>query len=92
MRSAGGSASILSERTSHNALLDCRLLAEVYIELTGGRQRGLSLAIEATPNGTDCRLPCESHADGAADHVPSAAELVAHASLVGRLKEALWVG
>ncbi|ODU55067.1 MAG: DNA polymerase III subunit epsilon, partial [Acetobacteraceae bacterium SCN 69-10] len=31
----------LSERTSHNALLDCRLLAEVYVELTGGRQRGL---------------------------------------------------
>jgi DNA polymerase-3 subunit epsilon len=30
-----------SERTSHNALLDCRLLAEVYVELTGGRQRGL---------------------------------------------------
>jgi DNA polymerase III subunit epsilon len=37
----------LSERTSHNALLDCRLLAEVYIELTGGRQRGLSLAVKA---------------------------------------------
>ena len=34
----------LSARTSHNALLDCRLLAEVYVELTGGRQRGLSLA------------------------------------------------
>ena len=34
----------LSERITHNALLDCRLLAEVYVELTGGRQRGLSLA------------------------------------------------
>jgi len=33
----------LSERTKHNALLDCKLLAEVYIELTGGRQRGLVL-------------------------------------------------
>ena len=31
----------LSARTTHNALLDCRLLAEVYVELTGGRQRGL---------------------------------------------------
>lgn len=28
----------LSERTSHNALLDCRLLSDVYVELTGGRQ------------------------------------------------------
>src|SRR6201995_4209196 len=34
----------LSARTTHNALLDCKLLAEVYVELTGGRQRGLSLA------------------------------------------------
>ena len=33
----------LTERTTHNALLDCRLLAEVYVELTGGRQRGLVL-------------------------------------------------
>jgi DNA polymerase-3 subunit epsilon len=36
----------LSARTTHNALLDCRLLAEVYVELTGGRQRGLSLAAD----------------------------------------------
>src|SRR5947209_17068985 len=28
----------LSQRTSHNALLDCRLLSDVYVELTGGRQ------------------------------------------------------
>ena len=34
----------LSTRTTHNALLDCKLLAEVYVELTGGRQRGLGLA------------------------------------------------
>ena len=39
----------LSARTTHNALLDCRLLAEVYVELTGGRQRGLSLATATTP-------------------------------------------
>ena len=36
----------LSARTTHNALLDCKLLAEVYVELTGGRQRGLSLAAQ----------------------------------------------
>ena len=27
----------LSARTTHNALLDCKLLADVYVELTGGR-------------------------------------------------------
>lgn len=38
----------LSARTTHNALLDCKLLAEVYVELTGGRQRGLTLEHETT--------------------------------------------
>jgi DNA polymerase-3 subunit epsilon len=32
------------ERLGHGALLDARLLAEVYIELTGGRQGGLAFA------------------------------------------------
>jgi len=32
-----------STRTKHGALLDAELLAEVYIELTGGRQTGLAL-------------------------------------------------
>ena len=36
----------LSARTTHNALLDCMLLADVYVELTGGRQRGLTLDSE----------------------------------------------
>ncbi|MCT6855641.1 MULTISPECIES: DNA polymerase III subunit epsilon [Bombella] len=38
----------LSERGTHNALLDCRLLADVYVELIGGRQRGLGLGNEQT--------------------------------------------
>ncbi|QCE32155.1 DNA polymerase III subunit epsilon [Acetobacteraceae bacterium] len=32
-----------SERITHNALLDCKLLGQVYLELIGGRQGGLSL-------------------------------------------------
>ncbi|MCL5776644.1 DNA polymerase III subunit epsilon [Limibaculum sp. FT325] len=32
-----------SARTKHGALLDCELLAEVYLELMGGRQTGLTL-------------------------------------------------
>lgn len=35
-----------SMRTSHNALLDVQLLAQVYLELMGGRQPGLTLAVE----------------------------------------------
>jgi DNA polymerase III subunit epsilon len=79
----------LSARTTHNALLDCRLLAEVYVELTGGRQRGLSLAAEkAAPS-----LAVYAHAGPRTPRpmVPDAAELAAHAEFVGRLKDPLWL-
>src|ERR1700742_2906315 len=36
-----------SHRTKHGALLDAELLAEVYVDLIGARQRGLILATEA---------------------------------------------
>lgn len=35
-----------SHRVKHGALLDAELLAQVYVELTGGRQIGLELAAE----------------------------------------------
>jgi DNA polymerase-3 subunit epsilon len=38
-----------SHRVLHGALLDAELLAQVYVELTGGRQIGLALAAEAGP-------------------------------------------
>jgi DNA polymerase-3 subunit epsilon len=37
-----------SHRTLHGALLDAQLLAQVYVELTGGRQIGLGLVSETT--------------------------------------------
>ena len=40
----------LSDRTSHGALLDSRLLAKVYLELIGGRQRILKLRNEINNN------------------------------------------
>ena len=79
----------LSERTSHNALLDCRLLAEVYVELTGGRQRGLALVVDASAGrGGGWTI--------AADRkprliVPTAVELAAHAAFVARLDGPIWV-
>ena len=80
----------LSERTSHNALLDCRLLAQVYVELTGGRQRGLMLMEE----GADA-APAVSYAPGGPRQVrvvaPSDAALAAHAAFVARLKDAVWL-
>lgn len=79
----------LSARTTHNALLDCRLLAEVYVELTGGRQRGLSL-VSAT---TTAEVIVYTH-DGARTPrpmVPSNNELSAHAAFLSRLKDPIWL-
>ena len=36
----------LSERDKHSALLDCRLLAGVYVELVGGHQARLEFVIQ----------------------------------------------
>src|SRR3954470_1142192 len=34
----------LAEREKHGALIDCRLLAQVYLELSGGKERALDLS------------------------------------------------
>ena len=78
----------LSARTTHNALLDCRLLADVYVELTGGRQRGLSLAIEKTK----IELVVYTHTDATPRPiVPSEDELAAHAAFVAQIKDSVWL-
>jgi DNA polymerase-3 subunit epsilon len=79
----------LTARTTHNALLDCKLLADVYVELTGGRQRGLSLAAEVV------RVPVAVYSrEGprtARPIIPTEAELAAHAVLTAKLKQPLWL-
>jgi DNA polymerase-3 subunit epsilon len=79
----------LSERSAHNALLDCRLLAEVYIELTGGRQRGLSLAVSAE---TFAITTYEARPGRTIRHIAvSAEELARHTTFLGRVKNAIWL-
>ena len=78
----------LSARTTHNALLDCRLLAEVYVELTGGRQRGLALAGDAETGAAQVYAavgPRRPRPIG-----PSETELADHAAFVERLKDPVW--
>lgn len=79
----------LSERTSHNALLDCRLLAEVYIELTGGRQRGLSLAVEMAAAPV-----AQYEAAGGRMVRPivvTPEEMAQHETFIRRLKNPIWL-
>ena len=90
-RSAAASASTTPAATKHGALLNSELLAEVYLELIGGRQPDLILTVVAA-GGTG---------SGAAWIPPprprplpprlTAAEAAAHAAFVAELGEqALW--
>jgi DNA polymerase-3 subunit epsilon len=80
-----------SMRTAHNALLDVQLLAQVYLELMGGRQPGLALAATATT----AAAPVIAVTGPSGPHVPrpilpSAEELAAHAAFLAKIKEPIW--
>jgi DNA polymerase-3 subunit epsilon len=78
----------LSARTTHNALLDCKLLAEVYVELTGGRQRGFSLeAAPALSFATYERAATRNPRPIIVDETA----LARHAAFVARLKDPVWL-
>src|SRR5262249_57155917 len=79
----------LSARTKHGALLDCELLAAVYLELLGGRQTAFDLAVDAAVAslaGHALRTAREPR-----PHAPSEEELLAHAAMLQQLKEPLWL-
>ncbi|EHH69360.1 DNA polymerase III subunit epsilon [Gluconobacter morbifer] len=80
----------LSDRGTHNALLDCRLLADVYVELMGGRQRGLGLAGPSRNRGLAGNInPLEGRAPRPMAP-PSDAELAAHTAFVDTIKDPVW--
>lgn len=86
-----------SHRVKHGALLDAELLAQVYIELTGGRQIGLSLDVEYavsskeldTESGSKFDVP---HKKQRAPRLfsPKAEELERHRAFVETLDNPLW--
>ncbi|WP_029010844.1 DNA polymerase III subunit epsilon [Azospirillum halopraeferens] len=79
-----------SGRSYHGALLDAQLLAEVYLELRGGRQAGLALASgPVTRGGGPVRI--ERPHRPPRPHAPGAEELAAHTELLKSLKNPLWL-
>lgn len=78
-----------SARTKHGALLDAELLAEVYLELIGGRQPGLVLESAARRKAAAATI-AERKRREPRPHAPSDAELARHAAFVETLKEPLW--
>lgn len=80
-----------SMRSSHNAILDCRLLAQVYLELMGGKQPGFELAavvktrsVAIIERGPVNRTPRPI--------LLSAEQEAAHAAFIAaRIKNAIWL-
>jgi DNA polymerase-3 subunit epsilon len=81
-----------SSRTKHGALLDSELLAEVYLELSGGRQRDLGLAPEmAARTMAGIALVAGVTIRPARPHAPTVEELAAHVAFLARLSDPLWL-
>jgi DNA polymerase-3 subunit epsilon len=84
----------LSGRERHGALLDSTLLAEVYLELTGGRQPDLVLGPATTGNASQPGRSSGQRRQRPAPLAPrlTDTERAAHAALVERLgSQALWL-
>ncbi len=82
-----------SARTRHGALLDTELLAEVYLELVGGRQAGRDLAgLEAVAAADAAAGPIVTRAmRPPRHHAPTPEETAAHLALLAKLKAPIWL-
>ena len=85
-----------SHRVKHGALLDAELLAQLYIELTGGLQIGLGLAdddfSDKAMGQTDVRsVQITKIFRPARPHSASTEELARHAEFIAKIKDALWL-
>ncbi len=88
-----------SHRVKHGALLDAELLAQVYIELNGGRQIGLGLtgsdssADACTTNNPDApwhRPTSDRPRREPRPHVASPEELERHRAFIAGIDKAIW--
>jgi DNA polymerase-3 subunit epsilon len=81
-----------SHRVKHGALLDAQLLAQVYVELTGGRQIGLGLVADAGDVGVpqSMRPVTVREPRAARPHQAAIDELERHRAFLARLANPLW--
>ncbi len=83
-----------SLRIKHGALIDAQLLAQCYVELTGGRQIGLSLAAEPVQTQTAEAVvgtgPIIVQIRPSRPHSPTDEELAQHAAFVATLVDPIW--
>lgn len=83
-----------SHREKHGALLDAELLAQVYVELTGGRQIGLELAAETASNVVQIVrfAPAQGEFRKARPHSATVEELSRHKAFLEKMGIADWTG
>jgi len=80
-----------SARTFHGALLDAQLLAQVYVELTGGRQIGLGLVSETRVEERPILVnAAPAIIRPARVFAASEAELARHAAFLSSVSNPLW--
>ena len=77
-----------SSRSLHGALLDAQLLAEVYLELIGGRQPDFGLTADKVSAPVAIR---DAERREPRPHVVSDEELAAHKDFVEKLKNPIWL-
>lgn len=81
-----------SHRTQHGALLDAELLAQVYVELRGGRQIGLELVgdVEEEIAEPSRQVARQRPFRAARSHSASQHELAAHSQFISLIESPLW--
>jgi DNA polymerase-3 subunit epsilon len=81
-----------TQRVKHGALLDAQLLAQVYVELTGGRQIGLGLVADtrAIQLQTSARPLIARELRPPRPHAPALEELERHRAFIAQLVSPLW--
>ncbi len=81
-----------SQRVKHGALLDAQLLAQVYVELTGGRQIGLGLVAdtERADVAVGGRPVTIREPRVPRPHSPALEELERHRAFIAKLPNPLW--
>jgi len=80
-----------AERKIHGALLDSTLLADVYIELLGGRQRNLNF-FNNKETGSVKKPITNKKSKKLTLALPTKEEINAHKSFIKTIKSALWDG
>ena len=82
----------LAARDKHGAEVDCDLLAAVYVELLGGRQRGFEFGSAEVGDIVGAIGPVPGAvARPARPHAPTPEELAAHQAMLAAVTAPLWL-